>query len=101
MSQAHVQQYFQPLAKDAAQLEALNAGVKSADEFIARAVAGATQQGLQFSAQEAMDYLDSQSAGKPDGELSDLQLEAVAGGWAHAPSLSDFLKARGYRFRRP
>lgn len=101
MSQAHAHQYFELLVKDATQLDALNAGVKSADEFIARAVAAAGQQGLQFSAQEALDYVDSQVE-KPDGELSDGQLEAVAGGWTHAPSLSAFLKAKGYYpFKKP
>jgi hypothetical protein len=80
MSQAHAQKYYDIVAKDPALLESLGAGTKSADEFIARAIAAAKQQGLEFSAEEATTYLEAQDADKADGELSDQQLEAVAGG---------------------
>jgi hypothetical protein len=88
MSQAHAQTYYDLVAKDSSQLEALGAGVNSAEEFIARAIAAAQQQGLEFTAQEANDYLEAQHTEKPDGELSDQQLEGVAGGKRHIPSLN-------------
>jgi hypothetical protein len=80
MSQAHAQKYYDIVAKDPALLDSLGAGTKSADEFIARAIAAAKQQGLEFSAEEAKTYLEAQEADSADGELSDQQLEAVAGG---------------------
>ena len=80
MSVAHAQKYYDLVSKDTALLESLSAGTQSADDFIARVVADAKKSGLEFSAEEAKQYLDEQSAKKADGELSDQQLEAVAGG---------------------
>ena len=80
MSQAHAEKYYEIASKDPALLESLGAGAQSADEFIARAVAAAKQQGLSFTAEEARLYLSGQADQQADGELSDQQLEAVAGG---------------------
>ena len=80
MSEAHAQKYYELVAKDPALLESLGEGTKSADEFIARAIAAAKQQGLEFTAEEASTYMEAQAAEKGGGELSDQQLEAVAGG---------------------
>jgi hypothetical protein len=80
MSQAHAQKYYDLVAKDPALLESLGEGTKSADEFIARAIAAAKQQGLEFSADEAKEFMASQADDREEGELSDQQLEAVAGG---------------------
>ena len=86
--------YFELLVKDPTQEDALNAGVNSADDFIARAVAAAGKQGLVFSAEEATDYLDASMVEKADGELSDEQLESVAGGYFKSPSLSQWIAWR-------
>ena len=80
MSQAHAAKYYEICAKDPALLESLGEGTKSAEEFIARAVAAAKQQGLEFTAEEAKTYMEAQEVEKGSGELSDQQLEAVAGG---------------------
>ena len=94
MSQAHASKYFELLVNDPTQENGLNAGVKSADDFIARAVAAAGKQDLVFSAQEATDYLDASMVEKAGGELSDEQLESVSGGYTKSPSLSQWLAAR-------
>ena len=80
MSQAHAAKYYEICAKDPALLKSLGDGTKSAEEFLARAVAAAKQQGLEFTAEEARTYMEAQHVEKGSGELSDQQLEAVAGG---------------------
>lgn len=80
MSQAHAAKYYEICAKDPALLNSLGDGTKSSEEFLARAVAAAKQQGLEFTAEEARTYIEAQAAEKGRGELSDQQLEAVAGG---------------------
>lgn len=88
MSQAHAAKYYEICAKDPALLESLGEGTKSAEEFIARAVAAAKQQGLEFTAEEAKTYMEAQEVEKGSGELSDQQLEAVAGGKGGLKSLA-------------
>jgi len=80
MSQAHAQKYYELVAKDPALLASLGEGTHSSEEFLAKVVAAAKTQGLEFTAQEARQYVDVQMANSKDGELSDQQLEAVAGG---------------------
>jgi hypothetical protein len=80
MSQAHAQKFYDIVAKDPALLKTLGTGTKSAEEFLARAVAAGKQQGLEFTAQEAEQYVIAQNSKNAVGELSDQQLEAVAGG---------------------
>ena len=96
MSQAHAQKYYEIVAKDSALLDSLGEGTKFADEFIARAVAAAKQQGLEFTAEEAKTYMASQEAEKADGELSDQQLEAVAGGKGGQPKCQGAGTVNGY-----
>ena len=79
MSQAHAQKFYEIVSKDPAMFEMLISDAKDPQEFIARAVAEAGRQGLEFSPQEA-DALLLAQAQKMGGELSDQQLEAVAGG---------------------
>jgi hypothetical protein len=80
MSQAHVEKYYDILDKDPALLESLVTGTTSADEFIVRAIAAAKPLGLEFTAEEAKAYQEAQQLEVSDGELSDQQLEGVAGG---------------------
>jgi predicted ribosomally synthesized peptide with nif11-like leader len=80
MSQAHAQKFYEIVAKDPALLESLGEGTNSSDEFLAKAVAAAKTQGLEFTVQEARHYVEKEMAKSKDGELSDQQLEAVAGG---------------------
>jgi predicted ribosomally synthesized peptide with nif11-like leader len=87
MSQAHAQKYYELVAKDPALLESLAEGTNSSDEFLARVVAAAKQQGLEFTVEEAKTYLESAGNEKADGELSDQQLEAVAGGKFKLPGI--------------
>jgi hypothetical protein len=103
MSKASVHKYFELVANDSSQAQAIGAGVESADEFIAQAVAAAAKKGLEFSPQEVADYLDGAMTPKADGELSDQQLEEVAGGYMHSPSLSQMmaqLRQRTLRWKK-
>jgi hypothetical protein len=52
----------------------------SAAAFIANAVKEAKALGLQFTEEEAQAFLDAEAKAAASGELSDTQLEAVAGG---------------------
>ena len=79
MSQAHAQKFYEIVAKDQALFQKLIDGTKTPDEFVARAVAEAKRQGMEFSPQEADEVLAAQAT-KSAGELSDQQLEAIAGG---------------------
>jgi hypothetical protein len=85
MSLAHAQKYYDIVAKDPALLESLGDGAQSVEEFVQRAIQAASQQGLVFTAQEARSYLAEQSAVHEAGELSDQQLEEVAGGKGRDP----------------
>lgn len=108
MSQAHVEKFYDIVAKDPALLATLDEGTNSSEEFLARVVAAAKTQGLEFTAQEAREYVDSQMVNHTDGELTDQQLEAVAGG-AFSDNLLTLLllsssygdnNRRGHRRRR-
>ena len=79
MSVAHAQKFYEIVARDQALFQKLVDGTKTPDEFLDRTVAEAKRQGLEFSPQEADEVLAAQST-KWAGELSDQQLEAVAGG---------------------
>ena len=80
MSQAHAEKFYDIVAKDPVLLASLGEGTPSSEEFLTRVVTAAKTQGLEFTAQEARDYVDAQMVNHPDGELTDQQLEAVAGG---------------------
>ena len=53
---------------------------KAPEQFLANAIEAASKQGLQFTAAEAEACLKSNMKPASEGELSDQQLEAVAGG---------------------
>jgi hypothetical protein len=80
MSQAHVEKFYDILSNDAALLESLVAGTESSDEFLTRAVAAGKKQGLDFTVDEVSAYQVTRQADMADGELTDKELEGVAGG---------------------
>jgi predicted ribosomally synthesized peptide with nif11-like leader len=80
MSQAHIEQFYAKASNDAALINKMAAGTKSSDDFVANAVKEGKALGYNFSAEEANAWIKKQQDTKASGELSDSQLEAVAGG---------------------
>jgi len=63
-----------------ANADAAAVAAASAAAFIANAVKEAKALGLQFTEEEAHAFMDAQAKAEASGELSDTQLETVAGG---------------------
>ena len=89
MTTSHVEKFAELVAKDPALLAKLGldkvnadaaAAVASAEAFVTNAVKEAKALGLEFSEEEAHAFLDAEAKAEASGELSDTQLEAVAGG---------------------
>jgi len=80
MSVAHIEKFYQHVQQNPALLEKLVDGAQTPEEFIQRAVKEAQSQGLSITEAEATEWINSQIKARQDGELSDMQLEAVAGG---------------------
>ena len=93
MTTAHVEKFAELVAKDPALLAKLGldkvnadaeAASASAAAFITNAVKEAKALGLQFTDEEAHAFIAAEIKAAASGELSDSQLEAVAGGKASA-----------------
>ena len=102
MTTAHVEKFAELVGKDPALLaklgldkfnadaaaasasganaDAATAASASAAAFIENAVKEAKALGLQFTEEEAHAFVDAEAKAAASGELSDTQLEAVAGG---------------------
>ena len=89
MTTAHVEKFAELVGKDPALqaklgLDKVNAdaaaAAASAAAFITNAVKEAKAHGLEFSEDEAQAYMAAGAKAAASGELSDTQLEAVAGG---------------------
>jgi len=89
MTVAHVEKFAELVGKDPALLAKLGldkvnadaaAASASAAAFIASAVKEAKAHGLEFTEEEAKAYVAAEAKAAASGELSDTQLEAVAGG---------------------
>jgi predicted ribosomally synthesized peptide with nif11-like leader len=80
MALAHIEQFSSRVKNDPEMFKQLVAGTQTPDEFIDKAVALAAQKGFNFSREEADAWIKTQIAAKASGELSDMQLEGVAGG---------------------
>ena len=80
MSQAHIEQFYKKVVADPALFQNLVDGAETPEQFIQRAVAAAQSDGLQVDVAEATAWIEGQMQARASGELSDAQLEAVAGG---------------------
>ena len=95
MTTAHVEKFAELVAKDPALLAKLGLDKVNADAatasasaaaFITNAVKEAKALGLEFTEEEAQAYFEADAKSASTGELSDTQLDAVAGGYtAFAP----------------
>jgi hypothetical protein len=80
MSQAHIEQFYSKAVKDPALVHKMLGGTNGPDDFIRNAVKEGKSQGYDFSYEEADGWIKEQQRMKASGELSDAQLEGVAGG---------------------
>lgn len=80
MSQAHIEQFYAIAAKDDKLYAKMMEGTTGPDDFIANAVKEAKALGYTFTAEEGAAWIKTQQETKATGELSDSQLESVAGG---------------------
>jgi hypothetical protein len=80
MSQAHIEQFYAIASKDQALFNRMMAGTKSPDDFVVNAVTQGKALGYSFTVEEADAWIQKQQQIKAGGELSDSQLESVAGG---------------------
>jgi predicted ribosomally synthesized peptide with nif11-like leader len=98
MSQIHIEKFYQIAANDQALQGQLIGDTSSPEQFIENSVAAAKERGLNFSAEEANTWIAAQQATKANGELSDTQLEGVAGGKGFdipIPKCPDWYKSIG------
>ena len=82
MSQARIEQFYGKAVKDPALINRIATGTKSPEDFVRNAVQEGKNQGYEFSYEEADTWIKNQQKMKASGELSDSQLEGVAGGKA-------------------
>ena len=93
MSQAQIEQFSSRVKNDPAMFNKLMAGTQTPDEFIDKAVAIGAETGFSFSREEADTWIKAQIEAKANGELSDLQLEGVAGGKSVGNAVDNTLNA--------
>ena len=93
MTTAHVDKFAELVGKDPALLAKLGLDKVNADAaaaaasvaaFITNAVKEAKALGLEFTEEEAYAFLAAQTKAEASGEMSDILLEAVAGGKGEA-----------------
>ncbi|MBI4983902.1 MAG: Nif11-like leader peptide family natural product precursor [Rhodocyclales bacterium] len=89
MSQAQIEQFASRVKNDPSIFNKLTAGTQTPDEFIDKAVAIGAESGFSFTRDEADGWIKTQIAAKANGELSDLQLEGVAGGKGVSVNVND------------
>jgi hypothetical protein len=80
MSLQHIEKFYEIAANDQKLFIQLMGDGSSTEQFIENAVVAGKERGLEFSIEEANTWVASQQAAKANGELSDTQLEGVAGG---------------------
>lgn len=87
MSQANIDLFAAKVAQDQALLSSLTTGIVAPSEFVERAIAAGQEAGLAFTPAEAQAWIAAQATTDKSGELSDVQLEGVAGGKGGFPGL--------------
>lgn len=82
MSTAHVEQFIKRAVSEPEMLQRLSVGAGSLETYVDLCVKEAKALGFNFTAAEATDYVKQFVETAKKGELSDVQLELVAGGKA-------------------
>ena len=110
MTKAHVEKFGEVLLSDPDMSEKLGlekyldtletndseAQASSKATFVNNAVEEATSRGLIFSKEELIEFVDLEVLAQQSGELSDLQLESVAGGARARGKVRIVLRARTF-----
>ena len=91
MSQAHIEQFYAIAAKDDKLYAKMMEGTTGPDDFIANAVKEAKALGYTFTAEEGAAWIKTQQETKATGELSDSQLESVAGGKTAKNTIQNYI----------
>ena len=78
--QTNIENFYRTVVQNPALLNKITTGASTPDEVIDRAVAVAKDEGYTIDRQEASTWIESQIAARQRGELTDVQLESVAGG---------------------
>lgn len=81
MSQKEIARFAEMALKNQELKDRLLKDAADAQAFIRNVVAAAKEQGFDFTEEAAAVWFAEQDRCQASGELSDLQLEAVAGGW--------------------
>ena len=89
MSKAQLDKFISLVSNDPSVLQEASKGVEQADQFIKNVVTYAKEHGYDFTAEEAKGWVGDQAGHRAGGELSDAQLEMVAGG--KSPQTKKFL----------
>lgn len=89
MSQAQLDKFIGLVSNDPSVLQEASKGVEEADLFVRNVVDYAKEHGYDFTADEAKGWIGDQAGQRAGGELSDAQLEMVAGG--KSPQTKKFL----------
>ena len=104
MSASHVEQFIKRAMTDMGMLQRLSAGAGSLETYVDLCVKEAKSLGYDFTAAEATNYVKQFVETSNKGELSDIQLELVAGGKANfnapghtAPSLGGSSSGPAYQ----
>ena len=107
MTTAHVEKFAEIVSKDPALLAKLGldkanadaaAAAASAEAFITNAVIEAKAHGLEFTEAEAHAFMAAEAKAAESGELSDIQLEAVAGGAMKSTGVNRHMRVAGDQF---
>ena len=89
MSKAQLDKFISLVANNPSVLQDASRGEEQAEQFIKNVVQYAKQHGYDFNEDEAKGWITDQGKLRAQGELSDAQLEMVAGG--KSPQTSKFL----------
>ncbi len=89
MSKAQLDKFISLVSNDPSVLEEASKGAQEANLFIKNVVQYAKEHGYDFTAEEAQGWIGDQAGQRSGGELSDAQLEMVAGG--KSPQTKQFL----------
>ncbi|MFM9970692.1 MAG: hypothetical protein ACKVQK_20060 [Burkholderiales bacterium] len=80
MSVSHIEQFYTRAINDQVLVQKMMEGTNGPNDFVANAVKEGKTMGYDFTFEEADGWIKKQQEIKASGELSDSQLEVVAGG---------------------
>ncbi len=98
MSQAHIEKFYRKVMSNQALVIKLAEGVQTPEDFLHKAVALAREDGYEFTEREAERWIRTELAMRDANELSDTELESVAGGKG-ASSLGDMGELQSMRLQ--